>query len=324
MKYTAVIRTLGTAGEKYQKLLDSLIKQTVPPCEIIVYIAESYPLPRETVGVERYIYVKKGMVAQRALSYDEVTTEYILFLDDDLTFPSDTVEKMYHLLKDNNADVIAPDIFPNSMRPWKSELMMTLSGRMRARRKDKVWGYKVMRTSGYSYNKTPKKDVYISQTNAGACFLCRKDAFLKIHFEEELWMDKMTYALGDDQVMYYKMYLNKLKVLTWYEHQFTHLDAGHNMTSEKEQMRLYSDLYFKNVFWHRFIFSLERRLLFRLWSILCIFYSMLFTVLISLLRFNIPILTVKCRAILDAWKFINSEDYRMFPPIVTTGNNNRI
>ena len=80
MEYTAVIRTLGKAGEKYQTLLDSLNKQTVPPVQILVYIAEGYAIPKETIGKERYIYVKKGMVAQRALRYDEVDTEYILFL----------------------------------------------------------------------------------------------------------------------------------------------------------------------------------------------------------------------------------------------------
>lgn len=62
MEYTAVIRTLGTAGEKYQKLLDSLMKQTIRPKAIVVYIAEGYAKPKETVGVEQYVWVKKGMV----------------------------------------------------------------------------------------------------------------------------------------------------------------------------------------------------------------------------------------------------------------------
>ena len=39
MEYTAVIRTLGTAGEKFQILLNSLEKQTIPPKAILVYIA---------------------------------------------------------------------------------------------------------------------------------------------------------------------------------------------------------------------------------------------------------------------------------------------
>ena len=72
MEYIVVIRTLGTAGDKYQQLLDSLNKQTIQPSKILVYIAEGYSIPKETIGKEQYIYVKKGMVAQRALPYDEV------------------------------------------------------------------------------------------------------------------------------------------------------------------------------------------------------------------------------------------------------------
>ena len=48
MDYTVVIRTLGTAGEKYRIELDSLMSQTFPPEEIIVYIAEGYTIPDET------------------------------------------------------------------------------------------------------------------------------------------------------------------------------------------------------------------------------------------------------------------------------------
>ena len=104
MNYTAVIRTLGKAGEKYQRLLDSLCSQTVKPQRILVYIADGYPVPKETCGIEEYIYVKKGMVAQRALFYDEVETEYILFLDDDLFLPNQFVEKLFEELENNDAD----------------------------------------------------------------------------------------------------------------------------------------------------------------------------------------------------------------------------
>ena len=59
MTYTAVIRTFGKAGVKYQQLLDSLCAQTVIPDRILVYIADGYPLPQETCGKEEYFYVKK-------------------------------------------------------------------------------------------------------------------------------------------------------------------------------------------------------------------------------------------------------------------------
>lgn len=226
MKYTAVIRTLGKAGDKYQKELDSLCTQTLPPEDIIVYIAEGYPLPKETCGKERYIRVSKGMVAQRALPYDEVKTEWILFLDDDVYLPPAGVEVLFNTLRENNAQVVAPDTFDNSSRSFKSELMMTITGRMLARRGDKKYGYKVMRTCGYSYNKSPKPQAYLSETNAGPCFLCKKEDFLKIHFEEERWIDTMPYAMGEDEVMFYKMHLAGLKQMTLFGSGIQHLDAG--------------------------------------------------------------------------------------------------
>lgn len=314
--YTAVIRTLGTAGEKYQTLLNSLVAQTIKPKDIIVYIAEGYSIPKETVGIERYVYVKKGMVAQRALLYDEIETEYILCLDDDLEFPSNSVESMFQLLKKYNADVISPDIFPNAQRSLKSEFMMTFSGRMRARRNDDVWGYKVMNNGGYSYNKNPERDVYFSQTNAGACFLCRKNDFLRINFWEELWLDKMKYPIGEDQLMYFKMYCSGLKQLTWYTHQFAHLDAGGNMTKEKVCMRLYGDVYFKIVFWHRFIFLPNEAWIKKIWSLLSVFYYLLFTLTISIFRCDIKVLKAKWNAIIDAIKFICSVEYKLLPLIV--------
>lgn len=316
MEYTAVIRTLGTAGKKYQKLLDSLNQQTIQPLKILVYIAEGYAIPEETIGNEEYIYVKKGMVAQRALSYDEVDTEYILFLDDDVYLPETAVAQLYQYLVDNDADVISPDVFPNAERSTIGKWMMKLSGRMVDRRDDGKWGYKVMRNSGYSYNVDPKLGVYLSQTNAGPCFFCKKKDFLDIHFEEELWMDQMKYALGDDQVMFYKMYCMGLKQLTWFRSGIKHLDAGSTMISEeKEKMLIYSDFRFKTIFWHRFIYLPDKCGWSKIWSIVAIAYTFLFTLLISLLKGKIDIFKLKFKAMKDAVFFIKSEEYRALPLI---------
>lgn len=316
MNYTAVIRTLGTAGEKYQTLLDSLSRQTVQPSRILVYIAEGYAIPKETIGKEQYIYVKKGMVAQRALLYHEVDTEFILFLDDDVYLPEIAVEQLYQYLTDYNADVISPDVFPNAERSFLGKCLMMLSGRMLARKNDGKWGYKVMRNSGYSYNNHPNSGVYWSQTNAGPCFFCRKKDFLKIHFEEELWMDNLKYAQGEDQVMYYKMYLLGLKQLTWFGSGIKHLDAGSTMMSEEKEKRLiYSDFRFKTIFWHRFIYEPDKSFISRVWSMICIGYALCFTLLISLLKFNPAIFLLKCQAIKEAIGFIRSKEYMNLPLI---------
>lgn len=316
MKYTAVIRTLGKAGEKYQRLLDSLSRQTISPSAVLVYIADGFQLPKETIGIERYIYVKKGMVAQRALSYDEVKTDYILFCDDDIYLPPNAVEELYNSMVENAAQVISPDVFDNARRGFKEELLMTLSGRMMARRHDREWGYKVMSTGGYSYNKNPQNKVYRSQTNAGPCFFCLKKDFLETHFEDELWMDAMSYPLGEDQTMFYKMHCRGLKVLTHYNSGIEHLDAGTaRITEEKEHRIIYSDFYFKVIFWHRFIFLPECNVFRQVWNVLCILYSLLFTLLVSLVKMNLPVLKIKFRAMCDARKFILSEEYKQLPLI---------
>lgn len=316
MEYTVVIRTLGTAGEKYQILLNSLNRQTIQPLKILVYIAEGYTIPKETIGKEQYIYVKKGMVAQRALSYNEVDTEFILFLDDDVYLPETTVEQLYKYLNDFDADVISPDVFPNAERSFLGKCMMMLSGRMVPRKNDDKWGYKVMRNSGYSYNNHPKPGVYWSQTNAGPCFFCRKTDFLKIHFDDERWMDNLKYAQGDDQVMFYKMYLSGLKQLTWFGSGIKHLDAGSTMMSEeKEKMLIYSDLRFKTIFWHRFIYKPDKNFLSKVLSSISIGYTLGFTLFISALKCNFAILKLKYKAIKEACKFIKSKEYKNLPLI---------
>lgn len=316
MEYSVAIRTLGKAGDKYQKLLNSLNCQTIRPKHIFVYIAEGYPIPSETIGIEKYIYVKKGMVAQRALAYKEIDSEYILFLDDDVFLPPNGVEKMFAAKEQMKANVVSPDVFPNAERSLAGKLLMALACRMLPRRDDKKWAYKVMRNSGYSYNNSPSQDIYLSQTNAGPCFLCSKADFLKIHFEEELWLERCPYPLGEDQVMYYKMFCLGFKQLTLFNTGILHLDAGTTLMSEdKERNLIYSDLYFKLIFWHRFICLPEERKLFRGWSAVCMLYTIMISILVSVLKGQMDILRVKWSAVGDAVEFLQSRDYNQIPKV---------
>lgn len=257
MNYTAVIRTLGTAGEKYQQLLDSLASQSVQPDEIIVYIAKGYPLPKETIGKECYVYVKKGMVAQRALRYDEVKTEYILFLDDDVYLPPAAVETLYKELNENDGDVISPCVFHNHKASAISKMIRTLTGKEVCRLWGSRWAYKVLATAGFSYLNNPQKAVYESQSNAGPCFFCRKEDFLRINYKDEIWLDETPYALPDDQVMFFKMHLCGLKVLTSFDSGIVHLDAGSTTANTEDRIArlIYSEYRNKLIFWYKFIYK---------------------------------------------------------------------
>lgn len=275
MEYSVVIRTLGRAGEYYQRTLDSLKDQSIPPSDVIVYIAEGYELPSETIGVEKYVAVPKGMVAQRALDYNEVQTEYCLFLDDDVYLPPDAVDKMYNELVHYKAQVISPCTFENHKAPFKSKFLKSLTGKEVCRIGGHSWAFKVLRTAGFSYNNNPSQPVYDSQSNAGPCFFCRKEDFLKIAFQEELWLDKAPYALPEDQVMYYKMYKKGLKVLTTFDTGIVHLDAGSTIgqNPERSAKLIFSEYRNKLIFWHRFIYLPEKSWALKIWSIMAILYA---------------------------------------------------
>ena len=59
--YSIAIRTLGTAGEKYKKLLDSIVKLSIQPEKIIVVLPEGYAPPEYRLGAEEFVYSQKGM-----------------------------------------------------------------------------------------------------------------------------------------------------------------------------------------------------------------------------------------------------------------------
>lgn len=320
MEYTAVIRTLGKSGYCFQQTLDSLMRQTVRPAAIFVYIAEGYPLPKETVGCEQYIYVKKGMVAQRALPYDEVRTEYMFFLDDDVLLPPHAVETLYREMSARQAQVISPCVFANHAAPAASKLRASMLGREVCRLWGKRWAYKVLRTGGFSYRNRPTEAAYESQTNAGPCFFCAKADFLRIRFEEERWLDDTPYAFPDDQVMFYKMYKLGLRQLTSFDSGIVHLDASSTVsnTHEKTLKVIYSEYRNKLIFWHRFIYTTEKNVLLKGWAVLAIAYSYGLQALKYVLRWlagHRSDFQAYRKGLADGWRFIHGSNYARIPKI---------
>ena len=318
--YSVVIRTLGKSGSKYKATLDSIVAQSVPPSKIVVYLAEGYPMPLETVGIEEYVFVPKGMVAQRALPYEDVKTDWILFLDDDVYLPEDAVARLYNELQQHNAQVIAPCTFHNHKLEARKKITRSLTGKELCLLHSRRWAFKVTRTAGFAYNNNPTHAVYESQTNAGPCFLCRKDDFLAISLNEELWLDKAFYALPEDQVMFYKMFKKGLKVLTSFDSGIVHLDAGTTMqqSSERECKLVFSEYRNKLIFWHRFIYLPDRHMASRLLSIIALTYVLSFQsvkYLIILLSGKKQLARSFFGGLKDGMTFLKSSEYRSLPLI---------
>ena len=117
--------------------------------------------------------------------------------------------------------------------------------------------------------------------------------------------------------MYYKMYLMGYKLLTMYHSGVEHMDAGGTLSSkEKERSLIFSDFRFKTIFWHRFIFLPEKNKLMRVWSQMCIAYTFLFSLLVSLIKGQFAIFLVKKNAIENGLMFISSCQYKGLNRIV--------
>ena len=110
INYSVVIRTIGKAGEKYQKLLTSIERLEPKPIEVIVVLPEGYALPKERIGSgleETFIYCKKGMVEQRLVGIENAKGEYLFVCDDDVMFDKDFIQMLYKPLNKGIAKISA-------------------------------------------------------------------------------------------------------------------------------------------------------------------------------------------------------------------------
>ena len=266
MGYSIVIRTLGKAGEKYQIMLQCIENLQEKPEEVLVVIPKGYELTEERLGYEKFIRSEKGMVRQRCEGARFVQSEYILFLDDDLAFPCDFIEELKKPLDMGIADVSFP-ILPELLPQGKSAVSSCLAGSAipMVFEKDKYY-IKILRTGGYSYNKRildSEQKYFYAQSAPGACLLIRTAIFNNIHFEEEEWLEKYGYAMGEDQVLFYKLYIRGYKVVCVSDLKLEHLDAGTSTGGDSEKSAFGSG-WFKYIFWRRFIYDIEQNIWLRI------------------------------------------------------------
>ncbi len=319
--YCAVIRTLGKSGEMYQKELESLINQTVQPKKILVFIAEGYPLPKQKVGMEEYIYVPKGMVAQRALDYDKVDTDYILMLDDDVYLPPNAVERMFYGLNEYKAGCVAADVFHNQDMSTLSKIKAFITNSVTPHTDDK-WAFKVKCNGAFSYNKNPTEDFYESQSAAGPASFWKKESFLSVHFDDEKWMDDFPFAYGDDLLLFYKAHLNGVKLMVYYFSGIVHLDAGTGRAKyNTSENKLYTRAQLQYILWWRLCYNLSILKPFdKIYHSTCFSCRLAQGFLLHLI-YSISILNIRplisfVKGSREGWKFVRSEKYRIIPNVI--------
>lgn len=321
LTYSIAIRTLGTASEKFREELISITRQTVPPERVLVYIAEGYPRPDFTVGREEYIWVKKGMVAQRALPYDEIYSHCILMLDDDVRLAPDSAERMLKAMAEYAADCVGADTFKNQNMSIVSKIYIAVTNLVFPHWSSK-WAFKIHRNGSFSYNNNPRKSFYWSQSCAGPASMWRKSIYLKLHIKDELWLETLPFTYGEDMVTFYKLYKNGYKLGILYNSGCDHLNAGSSSNAFRKNItRIYTRTLASFVGWWRTIFqpsrpaSAERLIAVSSFLVKTVW---LFGVMcgLSLCRLTPRYVVSYVRGLIDGWRFVHTEKFKALRPYV--------
>lgn len=291
VKYSVVIRTIGKAGEKYQKLLTSIENLVPRPIEVLVVLPEGYELPKERIGKgleETFIYSKKGMVEQRTFGIENAKGDYLLVCDDDVIFEKDFVQKLYKPIKKGIAKISAAPLFSFLPQPGIRAIYNNISSIAVETIFNKDKYIHILKSSGWSYNRnidTNNEKYYETESLPGTCFFGEKKALEYINFRDEIWLDKHGYASIEDQTMFYKAYLMGIKSVVVSNAYYEHMDA---MTSRKENNKIQDKVFFASgfnriVFWHRFIYSNEG-FIGKILSVLSLLYYIFFNTIYLLLK----------------------------------------
>jgi len=315
--YSVAIRTLGTSQTLKQELV-SLHNQTVMPEEIVVYIAKGYSRPDYTIGKERYVWVDKGMVAQRALEYRELNSDCVLLLDDDVEFAPDSVERMLKVLEDNDADCVGADTFKNHNMSMMSKIYATITNLVFPHW-GSTWAFKIHSNGSFSYNNNPNGGFYLSQSCAGPCSLWKKKSLLKLRWQDEMWLEKMGFAYGDDVLEFYKLYINGGKLGIFYDSGVKNLDGKVASGDYQKNIKKFYVRSFANfAIWHRTIYSTRRHFLSKLYSAIAVLIKIVWlfpiNVIAGIVNFNIRIPYYYVKGVMDAIKYIHSDEYKSISP----------
>lgn len=315
IEYSVIIRTIGKAGEKYQNLLKSIEQLEPRPREVIVVLPKGYDKPKEQLGWETFYYSPKGMVAQRMYGVKKCKTPYALVCDDDVSFDKDFVQKLYKPIQMGKGSLSSGPLYSFLPERGIRSLINMLSGAASPTIFHRNRYVSVLRTAGYSYNRHLKtKKYYESQSLPGTCFFADIEVLKRVDFEEEVWIDSNGYSAYEDQVMFYKAWLRGIKSIVVTDAVYMHQDAKTSMKNNKPIV-LRCLVMNRIIFWHRFIWNMEKMKLGKAWARICFSYRMAWVRIWAILdflrgRYTREDIKVVFSACADGWAYLSSREYQ--------------
>ena len=98
--------------------------------------------------------MKKGMMSQRLRHYDQIESDCILMLDDDVSLQPESVAKMLAALEENEVDCVGADTFRTHEMPLSMKIYAALTNLVFPHRDD-GWAFKIKTNGSFSYNRKP-------------------------------------------------------------------------------------------------------------------------------------------------------------------------
>ena len=320
-KYSIAIRTLGTSGEKFVRELESIKRQTVQPEKVVIYIAEGYKRPDYTIGKEEYVWVKKGMMNQRVLPYDEIDTPLIMLLDDDVELADDSARKLIEAMESQNLDCVSAVTFRNYQIPISKKIYIAVTNLVFPHWSN-TWSVKIHSNGSFSYNNHVTKDVYLSQSASGPASLWKKQVFHDLHLEDELWLEQFGFPFGEDVVMFNKLYKNGYRLGMHYNCGINHLDGKSSSGAfQRDPKKFYIRSLASLMIWYRICYNLKGVPAYKkIWSALNFAIKILWLFLVhtgvSIYLLTPIVLCYYVSGVIDGMQMIHAKEFRLIPNFI--------
>lgn len=321
MTYSVAIRTLGLAHDTLRLVLQGIKNQTVQPEKVIVYIADGYPSPPWRVMKEQYINVPKGMMSQRALPYSEITSQYILMLDDDLFMTPGTAERLLGIAAEKGTALLGADPFANHNMSAKSKLLAAITSLVFPHHSnDKA--FRLRPNGSFSYISSPNPEYYPSDTCAGPIMLWHRKSFLSLHSTDETWIDSLRFSYGDDSLLSYKATANGLKVGIDFGAEIHNLDSRTSSDRyRKDPERFYIRTKAMFATWWRMCYKPHgnnRPGSFRALIAGSLKFAWLTPVMLATSVFGLSAIPFRAyiRGLCDGYRYVHSPSFQSIPPYI--------
>lgn len=336
--YCFVIRTLGMTGKKYQALLDSIKSQTVQPKDVFVVLANGYSEPPEKLGYETFLFTSKGMWNQRIFGIEYANNIYLnksnsrggvkqadyqIVCDDDISFSPTFAEDIIRTAEQYDGDILIPHntgneiVSPSSKRKIRTIINMLLGQRYISKKSP----YKITlaKTGGFIVNESLKNNVNPTQSGVFTCFLLKIRNMEDLHLYDESWLDKTKYSWPDDQVFFYKCFLNGYNIFHCGQPSIKHLDHGAS-NSNRRIDGIYASGKNVIIFWHRFLYlttsSWYKHILLKFAILYRIIAFSSYYLIYSIVHKNIKFLTTYWMGCKDGFEYIKSQEYSKLHKVV--------